>query len=90
MYDWKKEGLKKQYSVLDRAAFKVKLGISSVDLQDGTRTKMLLKAALDILNDRKKELKIADTSEGRMGNGKFVPITPGRRKFRGRPQNPPC
>ena len=64
IYDWKKEGLKKQYSVLDRAAFKIKLGISSVDLQDSTRTKTLLKTALDILNDRKKELKIADTSEG--------------------------
>ena len=63
-YDWKKEGLKKQYSVLEHATSKINLAIASLGMADKQRSKELMLTSLSILNDTKKERKITDASEG--------------------------
>ena len=63
-HDWKKEGLRKQYVIMDKIDVKFTLIDAAADLQDCVRVKDINKGAKALVAERKKELKIADTSDG--------------------------
>ena len=63
MYEWKKDGLKKQNEIAQSVIKKLELALLNMDLNNGARARELIKAAKAILKQRSKELRIADTSE---------------------------
>ena len=62
-YEWKKEGLKRQNDIAQRVIKKLELALTSLALNDNPKTRALIKEAKEVLKQRTKELRIADTSE---------------------------
>ena len=63
LHDWK-EGLRKQYAIMDKIDIKLTLIDAAADLRDCRRVKDINAGAKSLVAERKKELKIADTSDG--------------------------
>ena len=60
---WKKEGLKKQNDIAQRVLQKCQQALMALHLNDHGRTKAILESGIAILNERIKELRIADSSD---------------------------
>ena len=60
---WKKEGLKKQFDIAQSIVTKCQKAMSALRLQDGAAAKKQLQLGIDILSERMKELRIADSSD---------------------------
>ena len=63
LYDWKKDGLKKQYEIAQSVIKKLELALLNLDLDNGARARELIKAAKTTLKQCTKELRISDNSE---------------------------